>query len=77
MINNRSGIRLDMRIDAHPAAAQLLDDAVVRNGLADHGWRVRSRLLLGMLQRRVNEGGLPTLADQYGESSVADRIAFG
>ena len=25
--------------DAHPAAAQLLDDAVVRDGLADHGWR--------------------------------------
>jgi len=23
---------------AHPAAAQLLDDTVVRNGLADHAW---------------------------------------
>ena len=27
---------------AHPAAAELLDDAVVRDGLADHGWHVRS-----------------------------------
>jgi hypothetical protein len=23
---------------AHPAAAELLDDAVMRNGLTDHGW---------------------------------------
>ncbi|MFZ3211457.1 MAG: hypothetical protein WA188_08085, partial [Terriglobales bacterium] len=23
----------------HPAAAQLLDDAIMRDGLADHGWQ--------------------------------------
>src|ERR1700723_569028 len=27
--------------DPHPAATELLDDAVMRDGMADHGWRPR------------------------------------
>ena len=36
----------------HPAAAELLDDAVVRDGLADH-WAE----ILGLQREQVNEGG--------------------
>ena len=32
----------------HATAAQLLDDAVVRDGLADHGWRWTQAAMLGM-----------------------------
>jgi hypothetical protein len=38
--------------DAHTAATELLDDAVVRNGLADHWQRILRRC-----HRQVNEGG--------------------
>jgi len=37
---------------AHPAATQLVDDAVVRDGLADHGIGA----MLGGVNRQVNEG---------------------
>jgi hypothetical protein len=37
--------------DAHPATAELLDDAVVRDGLADHGIGA----MLGAVQGQVNE----------------------
>ena len=36
--------------DSHTAAAQLLDDAIVRDGLADH-----ADAMLGALHREVNE----------------------
>ena len=41
--------------DTHPAAAQLLNDAVVRDGFADHGWRRTQGAMLGMRRGRVNE----------------------
>ncbi|HEU0370288.1 MAG TPA: hypothetical protein VFR42_13805, partial [Candidatus Acidoferrum sp.] len=37
--------------DAHPATAKLLNDAVVRDGLADHGIGA----MLGAVQGQVNE----------------------
>src|SRR5262249_16315115 len=37
--------------DTHSTAAELLDDAVMRNGLADH-----SAEMLGLEVRQVNEG---------------------
>ena len=46
----------------HPAAAQLLDDAIVRNGLADHGKKRPPKpecgwMLVGTV-RQVNEEAL-------------------
>jgi len=40
--------------DTHPAAAQLLDDVVVRDDLADHGWRRNTAAMLGTLMGQVN-----------------------
>jgi hypothetical protein len=34
--------------NAHAAATKFLDDAVVRDGLADHGWRRTQAAILGM-----------------------------
>jgi hypothetical protein len=45
--------------DAHAPATELLDDPVVRDGLADHGWRRTQGAVLGMRGSRVNEGGTP------------------
>jgi hypothetical protein len=47
--------------NSHPATAQLFDDAVVRDGLVDHGERKTQGAMLGMSGSRVNEGG--TLRD--------------
>src|ERR1700730_12978123 len=41
---------LGLVYDTHPAAAQLLDDAVVRNGLADH----KDGAMLGGMLGQVN-----------------------
>jgi hypothetical protein len=40
---------LGLIYNAHPSAAELLDDAVMRNGLADH-----ADAMLGALQWEVN-----------------------
>src|ERR1022692_4124044 len=45
--------------DSHTAAAQLLDDAVVRDDSVDHGWRRNSGAMLGVLRSRVNEDDRP------------------
>src|SRR5215470_10332526 len=39
---------------AHPATAQLLDDAIVQDGLADHGRRLSPEHILRTGSRRVN-----------------------
>jgi hypothetical protein len=39
------GYVLSLVNHTHPTPAQLLDDAVVRDGLADHEWRRNSGLL--------------------------------
>ena len=44
--------------DTHPAAAEFLNDAIVRDGLADErvgGWHVQH--ILGRARNQVNEGG--------------------
>lgn len=42
---------------SHPVAAKLLDDAVVRNGVADQSWRgCPGRFILRTRHGRVNEG---------------------
>jgi hypothetical protein len=47
--------------DAHPPAAELLSNAVVRNGPADHGLRLRHLArILGRALTQVNEGALPS-----------------
>jgi hypothetical protein len=43
----------------HAAAAELLDDAVVRNGLADHGSQQLWMAILGCCERGVNEDDTP------------------
>ena len=43
------GYVLSLVDNAHAATAQLLSDAVVRDGLADHGWRRNSGAMLGGL----------------------------
>src|SRR4051794_14529806 len=45
----------------HPAAAQLLDDAVVRDGFADHGIAA----MLGVVQRQVNEAEELAVSRRY------------
>ncbi len=42
---------------AHAATAQFLDDAVVRNGLADHSWRIL-RLRNGQVNESRGVGGV-------------------
>src|SRR5215472_4880633 len=45
--------------DAHTAAAQLLEDPVVRNGLADH-WNEILGLEVGQVNEGTNVGCIPT-----------------
>jgi hypothetical protein len=40
----------------HPSATKFLDDAVVRDCLADHGWRRTQGAILGVLGRRSQRG---------------------
>jgi hypothetical protein len=40
----------------HPTTTELLDDAVVRDGLADHEWRRNSGCNLRDGKKQVNEG---------------------
>src|SRR6266849_1603403 len=43
--------------DTHPATAEFLDDAVVRNGLADHGEGCHVRYADGASQQNAGIGG--------------------
>src|SRR5882762_4021392 len=43
--------------NSHPAAAELLDNAIVRNGLADHGPATLQGAILGVRKMVVNVFG--------------------
>jgi len=45
---------------AHTAATELLDDAVVRDGLPNHGGRRTQAAMLGVLRRRSQRGATKT-----------------
>src|ERR1019366_2280814 len=54
---SRAALRPRPLIDhAHAAAADLAEDAVVRDGLTDHGWRRTQGAILGMLRSRSQRG---------------------
>jgi len=63
----------------HPASAQLLDDAVVRDGLADH-WAEMLRLEVGQVNESVEVGCVPKdqLAKNpdYAQNPVAESRQF-
>jgi hypothetical protein len=61
--------------DPHPAAAELAGDAVMRDGLPDHGWSIRlldldkcfGKFILGGMRKAVkrkNSDPCPVVGDQ-------------